>query len=205
MTSSRMRVHGTNFLSDSTSSSGREQSSSTYPSTPTHSTSTESDLEALPLAPKRKTYPYRALADEEYVPALPIRLRGLDGKWQPSALAIVDSGADGSTFPTMWAHGLGIELNPGWCDESTAETAGGTVVCWVYRPGIKALIDGTEHQLKASFCEGLEVPLLGRKDLFEAYKIMFDQRAKSFTLEAYGPRDLGLISRQIPLGSRGRA
>jgi hypothetical protein len=185
-----MLLHGTSYLSDSTSDSGREQSSSTSPNTPTLSTSTEAGRpEAVRLADQSRTYPYKALAGSEYVPALPIRLRSLDGVLQPSALAIVDSGADRSTFPTMWADSLGIKLHESWCEKSTAETAGGTVVCWIYPPGITALIDGREHRLKASFCEGLEVPLLGRKDLFNAYRITFDQRAKTFTLDPYPPRD----------------
>lgn len=150
------------------------------------------------MAAESRTYPYKALAGGEYVPALPIRLFSLDGELQPSVLAVVDSGADGSTFPVMWAKGLGIGLDVSCCEESTAETAGGTVVCWIYRPGIKAWVAGREHHLKASFCEGLEVPLLGRKDFFNAYKVTFDQRAKSFMLEPYGLRDWDGVGSSMP-------
>jgi hypothetical protein len=113
----------------------------------------------------------------------------LDGVQQPLSLAIIDSGADRSTFPTEWAEELGIKLDLTCCEKSTAETAGGRAELWIYKPGIKALIDGVEHHLKATFCTGLEVALLGRKDFFAVYEVTFDERAQSFTLEPYGPRD----------------
>jgi hypothetical protein len=84
---------------------------------------------------------------------------------------------------------LGIMLNDGWCDKTTAETAGGAVECWVYKPGVKARIAGEEHHLKASFCAGLKIPLLGRRDFFTAYKVAIDQRERRFTLTACGPVD----------------
>jgi hypothetical protein len=68
-------------------------------------------------------------------------------------------------------------------------TAGGPAVVWRYTPGIKAVIDGVEHHLKADFCEGLYVALLGRKDFFRAYRVSFDERAKNFTLEPFDPED----------------
>jgi hypothetical protein len=70
------------------------------------------------------------------VPALDIRIRGLDGQLQPGTPAIIDSGADIST-------------------------------------------------LKADFCEALEVPLLGRRDFFVKYKVCFNERRSTFTLEPY--------------------
>jgi hypothetical protein len=113
----------------------------------------------------------------------------LDGDLQPSSLAIIDSGADVSTFPVTWARGLGIKTDLTCCERSCAETAGGPAVVWTYPQGIKAVIDGVELHLKADFCEGLKVPLLGRRDFFRAHRITFDERTKTFTLEPYGPED----------------
>jgi hypothetical protein len=104
------------------------------------------------------------------------------------------------------AQQLGIKLALSCCEKTTAETAGGAVDCWVYPQGIKALIAGEEIYLKASFCDGLKVPLLGRRDFFNAFKVMFDQRGRSFTLEACGPIDwaeigaTGAGSKQAPVG-----
>ncbi len=86
------------------------------------------------------------------------------------------------------ARGLGIELHAD-CTLSVAETAGGKVACWIYKRGLTVFAADTTHHLKASFCEGLKVPLLGREDFFEGYRVTFDQRTPSFTLEPYEPQD----------------
>jgi hypothetical protein len=119
------------------------------------------------------------------VPALNIRLRGADGRLQPETPAIIDSGADVSTFPGEWAKSLGITLDLTCCEEKTARTASGTTTVWCYPQGIHVSIEGVEHFLKADFCHELEVPLLGRRDFFSKYKVCFDERKKVFTLEAY--------------------
>jgi hypothetical protein len=119
------------------------------------------------------------------VPALDIRLRGSNGRLQPETPAIIDSGADISTFPGEWAKSLGIKLDLSFCEEKTARTAGGPTPVWSYPQGIHVVIEGVEHFLKADFCEKLEVPLLGRQDFFMKYRVCFDERERTFTLEAY--------------------
>lgn len=119
------------------------------------------------------------------VPALAIRVQGLDGAWQPETLALIDSGADLTTFPASWAKSLGIALDASCCEEKQAVTAGGPAVVWAYPQGLRVSIEGIDHWLKAEFCIGLDLPLLGRRDFFDSYRIMFDERAKSFTLEPY--------------------
>lgn len=161
--------------------SGRGSSAS--PSTPTQSTSTR--REAPVAARLRRTkHEYKSLGGE-LVPALDIRLRTLDGTWQPETPALIDSGADVSTFPAGWAPSLGVTLDASCCEEKKAVTAGGPATVWAYSPGLKVLIDGAEHHLKAEFCEGLDLPLLGRRDFFMKYRVSFDQRTESFTLEPY--------------------
>lgn len=88
-----------------------------------------------------------------------------------------------------WAARLGIKTDLTCCERSCAQTAGGPAVVWTYPSGIKAIIDGAEHHLKADFCEGLQVALLGRKDFFYAYSVSFDERAKTFTLEPFDPEE----------------
>lgn len=114
---------------------------------------------------------------------------GLDGAWQPETLALLDSGADVSTFPASWANSLGVVLDPSCCEEKKATTAAGPAVVWAYKPGLRVAVEGATHLLNADFCVGLDLPLLGRRDFFDKYRITFDQRAKTFTLEPYGPRD----------------
>lgn len=127
---------------------------------------------------------YKTLGDD-LVPALDICLLDLDGVEQPPTPAIIDSGADISTFPGEWAEILKIKLDLTCCEEKKARTAGGPAQIWHYSQGLHVVIEGERHHLKANFCETLEVPLLGRRDFFLKYRIAFDERAKSFTLDPY--------------------
>jgi hypothetical protein len=66
--------------------------------------------------------------------------------------------------------------------------AGGIAKQHVWKEKIKAQIQSmgnAEVMLNATFCEGLEAVLLGRNDFFNAYKVSFDNRAETFTLEPY--------------------
>lgn len=174
-------------MSNSTRGKESEHSSSGSQSTRTESTSTETPAPAS-FERGQVTHEYRALGTE-LIPAIGIRVRGLDGTWQPETLALVDSGADVSAFPATWASSLGVTLDPSCCEEKEAMTAAGPTVIWAYKPGLQVAVEGVAHLLKADFCSGLDVPLLGRRDFFDKYRISFDQRAKTFTLEPYGPRN----------------
>ena len=129
------------------------------------------------------------------MPALRIRLRSLDGELQPWTPALVDSGADISTFPGSMARSLGIALDETCCERQRALTANGEATIWRYPQGIRALIeDQGEHHLKADFCDELKIPLLGRKDFFQTYRVMFDERAQTLTLEPLGLKDWSAVS-----------
>jgi hypothetical protein len=173
-------------LNDWTKDSETERRSSTSPTTQKGSTSTDGSG-AFSLEQEQTTHEYKSLGRGQLVPALSIRVRGLDGVLQPETPALIDSGADVSTFPASWAKSLGIELSPRCCERKEATTAAGPATVWAYSQGLRVIIEGVEHWLKAEFCEGLDLPLLGRRDFFDAYKITFDERAKTFTLVPYGP------------------
>lgn len=184
--SSATPTHGTSYLTDSRRGSESEHRSFESPSTRTESTSTEG-AEAASLGLGAVTHAYKTLGGE-LVPALGIRVQRLDDSWLPETPALLDSGADVSTFPAEWAKRLGIKLDLSCCEEKKAKTAGGAVVVWAYPQGLRVHVEGVGHRLKADFCEGLDVPLLGRRDFFNAYRVTFDERAKTFTLEPYGPQ-----------------
>jgi Aspartyl protease len=117
-------------------------------------------------------------------PALPIELVRLDGKVLNPIRAIVDSGADATTLPIEWARQLGIDVDRD-CVREPCGTAGGETTGFVYLGSVKAIVLGEHITLTVTFNEGLDVALLGRRDFFFWYKVEFDQRAKSFTLERY--------------------
>jgi hypothetical protein len=112
----------------------------------------------------------------------------------PASAAILDSGADVSTFPASWARSIGIVLeDKGQCTEDEAMTAGGPITIWKYAQGLHIVIEDIQHWVKADFCEKLRVPLLGRTDFFRYYKTTIDERRRSFMLSAYGPDDPPLV------------
>lgn len=102
----------------------------------------------------------------------------------PETLALVDSGADTTVLPGSWAKVLGIDIVQD-CTGNPGNTAGGTTTNYQYAPGVDALLAGRKIHLQASFNPGLPVILLGREDFFAHYRIAFDQRANTMTIEAY--------------------
>lgn len=100
------------------------------------------------------------------------------------AMGIVDSGADESTIPIEYAARLGIDVHAD-CETNDVVTASGPTTEFRYRGPITALVLGEVVPLQASFLEGLPFVLLGRNDFFHHFKILFDQRARSFTLVTY--------------------
>jgi hypothetical protein len=117
-------------------------------------------------------------------PAVPLKLLRLDKSILPATVALLDSGADCSTFPSAWAAKIGIDVKKD-CEACPGGTAGGTTTNYVYAPGVHAIVRKEKHTLKAVFNDGLGVILLGRDDFFSYYKVFFDQRAKTFTLTPY--------------------
>jgi hypothetical protein len=118
------------------------------------------------------------------VPAIPLKLVRSNGNMTPETLGLVDSGCDSTMLPAELAKVLGIDLQTD-CIEQTSNTAGGQTINYSYPPGIDAIVTGRKVHLEASFNPGLPVILLGREDFFALYRVSFDQRTSSFTIEPY--------------------
>ena len=118
-------------------------------------------------------------------PAIDVALVGPNGKQTPKQLALVDSGADISTFPKAWASLLGIDFDVD-CVSINGNTASGKDNSQRrYMPGIHGLVLGHKVPLCAVFHPEIPVALLGREDFMNYFKVAFDQRRKVFIVEAY--------------------
>jgi hypothetical protein len=94
--------------------------------------------------------------------------------------ALVDSGADSSTFPVAMMGVLGVSLSQ--CVEGQCTTPAGPAPMYTYPPGLRAQLDGTEVHLAGTFTPGQTV-LLGRADFFSRYLLVgFNERAQTFML-----------------------
>lgn len=120
-------------------------------------------------------------------PVLSVELVRLDGVVLRATPAIIDSGADCTTLPIEWAGKLGIDPEAD-CVEVPCITAAGEGTQLAYPDGIEAVILGERLPLSATFNPGLDCVLLGRRDFFDWYRVLFDQRSKSFTLDPYPER-----------------
>jgi hypothetical protein len=98
---------------------------------------------------------------------------------------LLDSGADNSMFPLPWAKQLGINQDD--CREEPCSTVAGMTTQYIWEAGLEAEIQAlsTTILLNACFTEGLPVVLLGRYDFFNTFRISFDERAQTFTLQKY--------------------
>ncbi len=97
-------------------------------------------------------------------------------------LALVDSGADSSLFPIQVAPLVGVDL--AHCKEAVGMTAGGASTRYIWSDGLQTTILGRTLHLHAEF-GACPVILLGRDDFFATFKVAFDQREKTFSLEPY--------------------
>jgi hypothetical protein len=89
-------------------------------------------------------------------------------------------------FPAPMAASLGIDLASD-CEERPCSTAGGEVTQHVYDSGLEIEIQamGRRVTVSAAFNPALPLVLLGRLDFFSQFKVCFDERNRTFTLEAY--------------------
>lgn len=115
------------------------------------------------------------------MPVLPVKLVGPGGE-SPPLMALVDSGADSSLFPMQIAGLLGIDLDR--CEKAIGMTAGGPSDRYLWNDGLKTTILGKTLRLRGAF-GACPVILLGRGDFFATFKVAFDEREKTFSLEPY--------------------
>jgi hypothetical protein len=117
-------------------------------------------------------------------PALPVTLLGGHGGEMTTARALIDSGADFTTFSHDWAELLGIDLHRD-CEQIEVGVADGkSSVRYVFTKGLQIEVVGEKMLLPVvMFCENLPIGLLGRRDFFERYLVLFDHRNHDFFLE----------------------
>jgi hypothetical protein len=115
------------------------------------------------------------------MPVLPVVLVGPAGE-SPPLMALVDSGADSSLFPIQIAPLIGIDVTR--CEQATGMTAGGPSSRYIWDDGLQAIILGREVRLRGVF-GACPVILLGRGDFFDTFRVAFDQREKTFSLDPY--------------------
>jgi hypothetical protein len=88
----------------------------------------------------------------------------------------VDSGADSTTLPLVWAKRLGIDVAD--CIEFKGGTAGGAASQLLYEPGIYATFLGKKLHLGAIFAPLCPQVLLGREDFFQYFDMVRFQQAE---------------------------
>jgi hypothetical protein len=115
------------------------------------------------------------------MPALPIHVHGLDGQ-EIHVLGLVDSGADCTCFPIVFAELLGIDLSA--CTMRRGSTAGGAHEQFRWEPGLQADVAGETLTLSAVFTAS-PIALLGRQDFFRVFEVQFDERQSVFMLTRF--------------------
>jgi hypothetical protein len=115
------------------------------------------------------------------MPVLPVVLAGPEGE-SPPLMALVDSGADSSLFPIQIAPLVGVDVTR--CEKATGMTAGGPSSRYIWEEGLQTTILGRELRLRGVF-GACPVILLGRGDFFDTFRVAFDQREKTFSLDPY--------------------
>ncbi len=115
------------------------------------------------------------------MPVFPIVVVGPAGE-SPPLMALVNSGADSSLFPLQIAPLIGIDVTR--CEQATGMTAGGAANRYIWEDGVGATVLERKVRLRGAFgvCP---VILLGRKDFFRAFKVAFDEREQTFSLDPY--------------------
>jgi len=114
------------------------------------------------------------------VPMIPIKMKGQD-RWF-EFWAFVDSGATYSIFASKEAEGLGIELKQG---KRTMVVVGDGSYIPVYLFKIPVSIGEIEFTAEIGFSERLGVGfnLLGRKNIFDLFRVCFSDREEKVTFQ----------------------
>jgi len=176
-------------LHDSTESGRRQKSSGSETTLPLRA-ATEPALIAATVQPSVREFEYLATGEVGpgkralRRPALGVTLLNDDGQHLANARALVDSGADFTTFSAEWAALLHIDLDEDCTKEPVTVASGATAYHYVYTDGLEVEVVGEKLKLDVvKFCKGLRLAYLGRKDFFGRYLVLFDQRELRFFLE----------------------
>lgn len=117
-----------------------------------------------------------------YRPIAYVYLQSKDGVWY-LFYPYIDSGADISLFPKADASLLKLEFSEG---EYNPVVGIGRVLMPAYIHNVKMRIGETVFNVEVAFVDSDEVPrLLGRKGVFERFKIAFDEANLQAVFETY--------------------
>lgn len=140
-------------------------------------------LEDLAGQPSR--WPYRSNEKQtRWVPVVPATIRHGDRAIKTEGL--VDSGADLTTMPIAWANELGVDLKRGTTKEIRMTLGAQPRKAYAPRETLIAEIAGRRVTLEPVFA-GVDELTLGRADLFHAFRVTFDERARELVLDPYPP------------------
>jgi hypothetical protein len=111
-------------------------------------------------------------------PVIPVEFWG-KGRWH-NLWVYVDSGASFSVLHTYEAHRLGVNLSK--CNKIFIVVAGDRKIP-VFLKKITMKIGGMKFRAEVGFCRALggAFNLLGRKDVFEHFKVCFDDKQEVVT------------------------
>jgi hypothetical protein len=111
-------------------------------------------------------------------PVIPVEFRG-GGRWQKLWL-YVDSGASFTVLHTFEARRLGVNLAR--CRKLMIDVAGDRSIP-VYLKKIRVRLGRTAFVTEVGFCRvlGGAFNILGRKDVFDRFRVTFDDRRETVT------------------------
>ena len=115
-----------------------------------------------------------------YRPVIPVRLSW--GRKTTEFDALIDSGADQTTFPGWIAEGLGYNLHKG--QKRIFMGIGGSVLA--YRHKIQIILNGNRFTVDAFFShdwDDMPFGLLGQESFFSRFDVSFNYRDKTIILK----------------------
>jgi hypothetical protein len=140
------------------------------------------------FTPTRIEANFLTLGVDMHVPAVPLGLSLPSGETFTTR-ALLDSGAESSSFPFEYASLLGIDLAE--CISAEMMTVGGSVYAYLSKRDLVATIFGIAVPLKPIFAS-TPVVVLGRLDFFTRFVVTIDALNKRFSLEPIAGEAPGL-------------
>jgi predicted aspartyl protease len=119
-------------------------------------------------------FPYIKLRGR-YLPVIPLKIKG-EGGWTIYN-AFVDSGAGYSIFQSDVAEDLNLKLEDGMKEYVTVGD-GSLIIVYIHQLAIQIGDEKFEAGIGFSKQLGIGFNIIGRKDIFEKYKICFDEKEK---------------------------
>ena len=119
-------------------------------------------------------FPYIELRGR-YLPVIPLKIKG-EGGWTMYN-AFVDSGAGYSIFQSDVAEDLNLKLEDGMKEYVTVGD-GSLIIVYMHQLAIQIGDEEFEAGIGFSKQLGIGFNIIGRKDIFEKFKICFDEKEK---------------------------